>query len=199
MFRQQSKVQNVWYECGNEMEDERTAPAIDWRTVHILVMVNWPDAWQKPERSLPRYSPVIVLFSTSPVSEMPSWFGGPVEMLIPNDELFLKPPSNCAATPKGDSTAHGGLTVMVKFVTVTAEVLLCFNEAVKPKKEVVPSESRRTPDQLPSIVGLEPPHPTSRANAKRSPNRFIKAPFAKHVARNILSVMGMLVRRDKPA
>ena len=102
-------------------------------------------------------------------------------MLIPNDELFLKPPSNSAVTPTGDSTAHGGVTVIVKFVTVTAEVLLCFNEVVKAKKEVVPSVYRRTPDQLPSIVGLleplEPPHPTSRANAKRSPSRFIKAPF----------------------
>jgi hypothetical protein len=164
------------------MEDERTAPAIDWtNNLHILVMVNWPIAWQKPERSLPVHSPVIVLFSTSPVSSMPSWFGGAVPMLIPNDELFLKPPSNSAVTLTGDSTAHGGATVIVKFVTVTAEVLLCFSEVVKAKKEVVPSEYRRTPDQLPSIVGLEPPHPTSRANARRSPNRFIKAPLAKHV------------------
>ena len=150
-------------------------------------MVNWPIAWQPPERSLPVQSPVIVLFSTSPFRVMPSWFGGPVKMLIPNDELFLKPPSNSAVTPTGDSTAHGGVTVIVKFVTVTAEVLLCFNEVVKAKKEVVPSEYRRTPDQLPSIVGLleplEPPHPTSRANAKRSPTRFIKAPFAKHACR----------------
>ena len=100
-------------------------------------------------------------------------------MLIPNDELFLKPPSNSAVTLTGDSTAHGGVTVIVKFVTVTAEVLPCFSEVVKAKKEVVPSEYRRTPDQLPSIVGLvgllEPPHPTSRTNAKRSLNRFIKA------------------------
>jgi hypothetical protein len=49
---------------------------------------------------------------------------------------------------------------------------------------------------LPSIVGLEPPHPTSRANAKRSPNRFIKAPLAKHVDRNILSE-AMLQQRWK--
>src|ERR1700690_908701 len=159
--------------------------ATGWkRDRHILVMVNWPDARQKPERSLPSHSPVIVLFSPSPVSVMPSWFGGPVEMLIPNPELFLKPPSNSAVTPTGDSTAHGGVTVIVKFVTVTAEVLLCFNEAVKAKKEVIPSEYRRTPDQLPSTVGpsgglLEPPpHPTSRANARTIPICFIKAPFA---------------------
>ena len=109
-------------------------------------------------------------------------------MLIPNDELFLKPPSNSAVTPTGDSTAHGGVTVIVKFVTVTAEVLLCFNEVVKAKKELVPP-SPRTPDQLPSIVGLvgllEPPHPTSRANAKRSPSRFIKATFAKPASKRV--------------
>jgi len=98
-------------------------------------------------------------------------------MLIANDELVLKPPSNSAVAPTGDST-QGGEKVTMKFVTVTAEVLLCFNEVVKAKKELVPP-SPRTPDQLPSIVGLvgllEPPHPTSRTKAKRSLNRFIKA------------------------
>lgn len=59
-------------------------------------------------------------------------------MLIRNPELFLKPPSNSAVTRAGDST-HGGEKVTTKFVTVTAEVVLCFNEVVKAKKEVVPS------------------------------------------------------------